>query len=229
MSITLYELLGRDDRRFSPYCWRIRLALAHMGLTPDEIVPVGFTEKEKIAFSGGTTIPVLVDGDTTVRDSWDIAEYLMQAYPERTALWHGSEGRNFARFVNLWTDQAMLPAIFRVIVADVYAHARDEDQPYFRESREKRLGKTLEEAAAEREGHAAALDRTLAPLRSLVSEQDYVCGAAPAYADFIAFGSLQWARCASPYALLAPDDPIHAWRGRMLDLFDGYAGKEAAA
>ncbi len=229
MSITLYELLGRDDRRFSPYCWRIRLALAHMGLVPDEIVPVGFTEKEKIAFSGGTTIPVLVDGETTVRDSWDIAEYLMKTYPDRTALWHGSEGRNFARFVNLWTDQTMQPAIFRTIVGDVFERARDEDQPYFRESREKRLGKSLEDMTAEREGHAAALGRTLAPLRALVSEQDFVCGAAPAYADFIAFGSFQWARCSSRYALVAPDDPIHAWRERMLDLFDGYAGKEAAA
>ena len=25
--------------------------------------------------------------------------------------------------------------------------------------------------------------------------------------------------------LLAPDDPIHAWRGRMLALYDGLAGR----
>ena len=33
MAITLYDLAGaEDDRRFSPYCWRIRMALKHKGL-----------------------------------------------------------------------------------------------------------------------------------------------------------------------------------------------------
>jgi len=30
-----------------------------------------------------------------------------------------------------------------------------------------------------------------------------------------------WARNVSPFKLLAEDDPIHAWRERMLDLYDG--------
>jgi hypothetical protein len=33
MARTLYDLAGADpDLRFSPYCWRTRLALAHKGL-----------------------------------------------------------------------------------------------------------------------------------------------------------------------------------------------------
>ena len=85
MSLTLYELCRADDRRFSPYCWRIRMALAHKGLDPER-VPVRFTEKDKIAFSGQKLVPVLVDGDTTVVDSFAIACYLDDAYPDRPTL-----------------------------------------------------------------------------------------------------------------------------------------------
>ena len=34
-------------------------------------------------------------------------------------------------------------------------------------------------------------------------------------------GAFMWARIVSPLALLEADDPVHAWRERMLDLFDG--------
>ncbi|MFT7571411.1 MAG: hypothetical protein ACI9JL_002453, partial [Paracoccaceae bacterium] len=30
-----------------------------------------------------------------------------------------------------------------------------------------------------------------------------------------------WARAISAYPLLKADDPVYAWRGRMLDMFDG--------
>ena len=50
--IRLYELCASDpDLVFSPYCWRIRLALAHKRL-PFESVPITFMDKDKIAFSG---------------------------------------------------------------------------------------------------------------------------------------------------------------------------------
>ena len=42
MSITLYDLCGQDDRRFSPFCWRTKYALAHKGLA-FETVPVSFS------------------------------------------------------------------------------------------------------------------------------------------------------------------------------------------
>jgi glutathione S-transferase len=32
----------------------------------------------------------------------------------------------------------------------------------------------------------------------------------------------------SDFRLLLPDDPVTAWRGRMLDLFDGLARKSKA-
>ena len=42
MTIEMYDLVGLEDRRFSPFCWRARMALAHKGL--DHVAtPVGFT------------------------------------------------------------------------------------------------------------------------------------------------------------------------------------------
>ena len=231
MARILYELLGRDDRRFSPYCWRTRFALAHLGLELDEIVPCGFTEMERVAFSGGKTVPVLVDGDVTIRDSWDIAVYLDETYGAGAhgPLWDGAQGRHFAHFINFWTDRSVHPPLFQTIIGDVFARVRDEDQAYFRETREKRFGKTIEAMAANRETHQAALAQVLTPMRAILSAQDYLCGAAPAYADYVVLGTFQWARCTSPHELLAQDDPIHAWRERLLDLYDGLGRKAKIA
>ena len=51
-TMKLYELAAlEDDRCFSPYCWRIKMALAHKGLSY-ETIPWRFTEKAEIALSG---------------------------------------------------------------------------------------------------------------------------------------------------------------------------------
>ena len=63
--ITLYDLVFSEDRRPSPYCWRAKLAMKHKGLAwRDE--PMGFTEKQKIAFADSTTVPVIHDGTKVV-------------------------------------------------------------------------------------------------------------------------------------------------------------------
>ena len=80
--IKMYDLAGADEnRRFSPYCWRIRLALALKGQDV-EYIPWRFTEKDKIKFSGQERVPVLIDGNKTVSDSWEIAKYLENEYPD---------------------------------------------------------------------------------------------------------------------------------------------------
>ena len=46
----LYELVGADEnRRFSPYCWRASMALAHKGLEVERL-PWHFTEKRQLLF-----------------------------------------------------------------------------------------------------------------------------------------------------------------------------------
>ena len=62
-------------------------------------------------------------------------------------------------------------------------------------------------------------------LRLTLKTQAYLGGAAPNYADYIVFGAFQWARVVSPFKLLAADDPVYAWRERLLDAFEGLARK----
>jgi glutathione S-transferase len=124
MALRLYDLAVADpDRRFSPYCWRTKLALAHKGLVA-ETVPWRFTDKDVIAFSGQGRAPVLVDGDRTVSDSWAIATYLEEAYADRPSLFGGRAGQTTTRFINSWADTIVVAGIARLILTDVGRAAR---------------------------------------------------------------------------------------------------------
>lgn len=224
MSITLYERVGKqDDHRPSPFSWRIKFALAHKGLKPDENVPVLFTDKDIIAFSGQGFVPVLVDGDQVVSDSWTIARYLEDAYPDRPSLFGGPQGRALAGFVNRWADGVLNAAVFPLVIKDLHANIDPRDQDYFQQTREKRLGRTIEQFDAERPSFEANLAKVLMPLRQHLEDQAFVSGAAPAYGDYIVFSAFQWARCSSPTPLLAPDDSLHPWLNAMSGLYDGLA------
>ncbi|MCX7141676.1 MAG: glutathione S-transferase N-terminal domain-containing protein [Proteobacteria bacterium] len=225
MTVRLYELAGdADDRLFSPYCWRARLALAHKGIA-HETIPWRFTEKDAIAFSGQGMVPVLQDGAREVHDSWAIALYLEETYPDRPALFEGPQARALAYTLKTWVERSVQPQIFRAIMPDLYAHLHARDQAYFRESREKRFGMTLEQFGADPRGAITALRTALDPARLAVAAEPFLCGAAPAFADYMLFGAFQWARVMSPAQLLEPGDPLCAWRERMLDLYGGLARK----
>jgi glutathione S-transferase len=221
MTITLYDLAGADpQRRFSPYCWRIRMALAHKGLDV-EARPWRFTEKEAIAFSGQGRVPVIVDAAKTVHDSWEIARYLEATYPGRPSLF----GRDLplVRFVTSWTDRVVQPAIGRMIIADVATVIDEKDRAYFRESREKRFGMTLEAVQADRDERLPAFRQSLEPMRAALALAPFLGGEAATYADYAVFGAFQWARCTSPFRLLADDDPLQDWQRRLRALHGGIA------
>lgn len=229
MTLTFYDLAGADPAvRFSPHCWRVRLALAHKGLEPVS-VPWRFTEKEAIAKSGGGTVPVLVSGDQWLADSWSIAVWLEETYPDRPALFAGTAGRGEALFVKQWTETVVHPAIVRMIVSDILAALDPRDRDYFRRTRESRFGGPLEEVQAGREDRLPAFRDSLAPLRATVGAQAYLGGDHPSFSDYIVFAAFQWAHTVSDLALLAPDDPIHRWLEGLRGLYDGLAAKSPRA
>lgn len=221
MAITLYDLAGAEaDRRFSPFCWRTRMALAHKRLEV-ETVPWRFTEKDRLPQPNEGRVPVIVDNGRVVHDSSAIADYLESRYADRPSLFGDEAGRALTRFVQNWTETVLHPGIVGFVVLDICRHIGPADQVYFRRSREERFGKPLEQVVANREARLPSFREGLAPLRRTLERQDFVAGGAPAYADYIIFGAFQWARAISDFELLAPDDAVAAWRGRMLDLFGG--------
>jgi glutathione S-transferase len=225
MSLKLFELVGTDEARpFSPFCWRTRMALAHKGLSAESI-PWRFTEKHAIAPHRSEKVPVLLDGETAVVDSWTIANYLEDNYPDRPSLFGGEGGRAMGRMMNWWGDVTVVGGMFPLIVADIPGHLHPVDAVYFRTSREARLGKPLEETVAGREKSVEGFRRSLDPMRLTLRTQPYLGGDAPNYADYIVFGGFQWARAISPFKLLAENDPVYAWREKLLDAFDGMARK----
>ncbi len=223
MAITLYDLAGAEaDRRFSPFCWRTKMALAHKGLEV-ETIPWRFTEKNKLPQPNAGRVPVVVDGNRVVADSSAIAAYLETCYPDRPSLFGGEAGRPLTTFVQNWTETVVQPALVGFVVLDIYRHVAPEDRGYFRQSREERFGRTLEEVVEDRESRLPAFRDSLAPVRRTVERQRFLGGAAPTYADYLVFAAFQWARAISDFELLATDDPVAAWRGRMLDAFGGLA------
>ena len=216
----MYDLAGDDEnRRFSPYCWRIRMALAHKR-QDFECIPWRFTQKDKIKFSGQERVPVLIDGNKTVSDSWEIAKYLENKYPDSPSLKieHGE-----VLFIKFWTETVLHPELLQMLVMDIHNNLKPEDQSYFRESREKLLGRPLEEVVANRQDRLPRLKKLLTPLRSTLSKQEYLSGETPGFSDYIVFGAFQWARCISDFSLLNADDIVYRWRDKILNMHDGLA------
>jgi glutathione S-transferase len=221
MTILLYDLVGHDQTRpYSPHCWKTAMSLAHKGLD-FETVPTTFLEVPAVEGGVSKTIPVIRDGNAVVADSFQIALYLDQAYPERPTLFGGEGGEAMARFIERWSQMTLHPYLGAAALMDIYGRQNEANKAYFRESREARFGKSLEDVAAVRESGLAAFRASLEPLRNMLTYQPFIGGDAPLYPDYIVFGALQWVRVTSPFQYLAADDPVSAWFERCLDLHDG--------
>ena len=110
------------------------------------------------------------------------------------------------------------------IVMDLFNAVHPDDRHYFRETREKRFGRALEEFHSPPKG-LAQLDAALETLRSHLQESDFIDGEAPAAADYLVIGNFMWARCVSSADLVSNADPVYAWVERMLDIHDGLGRK----
>lgn len=224
----LYDLCGTDDRRFSPYCWRVKLALAHKGLA-FETAAVPFTGIPGVLGGRFKTVPILDDGGTIVADSLAIADYLEDIYHGRPSLYGGPGGRAAARFVDRWAVTQLHGPLVRIVVRDIHDRLEPADQAYFRESREKRFSATLEAIEDKSAERVQAVRAALEPLRATLALQPFLGGEGPLMPDYMVFGTLQWARITSPVAILAADDPVNGWFERCLDLYDGMGRRAVTA
>lgn len=229
MAILLYDLVGADaGRPFSPHCWKAKMALAHKGLEFDT-VPTPFTSVPKVEGGTSKTVPVIRDGDKVVADSFAIALYLEDAYPDRPTLFGGAGGKAMARFIERWSQLTLHSFKGAAAVLDIHQRLDAPDKAYFRQSRETRFGKTLEDVTAGRDAGLAAYRASLEPLRSMLAWQPFIGGSSPLFADYIVFGAFQWVRVISTYPFLEDGDVVGEWFERCLDLHGGLARKVPAA
>jgi glutathione S-transferase len=178
----------------------------------------------KLAFSGQAKVPVLIDHGTIVSDSWKIACFLDDKYPDRKPLMAGEQARALTKFVNLWADTVLDPPLLRTLLLHICENLHPEvDKEHYRKTREARFGVTLEELNADLEANIREFRRSLGPIREILRLQHWISGTSPGYADYIVFGEFQFARCLTRIDLLEENDPVHEWRQRMIGLYDGLA------
>ncbi len=226
----LYDLVNARGTHFSPNSWRVRMALAHKGLAY-EVRDLRFIDVPTLHPQGEKlTIPTLVHQDRWITDSWAIVRYLDEAFADTPRL-SGQSANETAllQFFQNWVQTTMHAGLARLIMQDLFTGLVPEDQPYFRESRERVFKLSIEQIQAGREERLDGFRKSLQPLRQAVTAQPFVGGQQPSYADYLAFGALQWARISSSLVLLAPDDAVHTWFERCLDLYGGVGRLDAAA
>lgn len=221
MAILLFDLACIDGRRPSPFCWRTKYALAQKGLA-FETQPVRFREIASIPGGGQKTVPVIDDNGRYVADSWAIADYLDATYPDRPKLFASQAERSLCHFVEASLFTTTFAVLFPMYVKDVHDHAFEEDRAYFRETREKRMGRTLEEGCAGREERLEQARAGFQAIRlTLAQGQPFLSGDQPGYADYVVAGFLLWVASVATLPLLKADDPLLAWLDRVRDLYGG--------
>jgi glutathione S-transferase len=200
------------------------MALAHKGLESTSVVEgVGFSQKDKLEFSSQGLVPIIRDDDMIISDSWDIAVYLEKSYESPTSLFGTSNDFNQVKFISSWVDSQLHPLIARCVVRDILNVISPSEHEYFRTSREKRFGKSLEEVVADRENTRTTLQQALYPIRKVLEIGSFLGGDNPNFSDYAIFGAFMWARVTSAFPLLELSDPLYNWRERMLLLYDGLA------
>lgn len=230
MTIQIYELCGANpERLFSPHCWKVRMAVAHKGLDW-QTIPIPFTKVATIEGGDSRRIPVIRDGDTVVEESFEIARYLESTYPDANSLFNGSGGEALSLQIINWSQTALHPEVVKLCLLDIYNSLAPDDQAFFRTTREKMFGCTLEEFSARHAKDGENLGKALLPLELTLKKQKFIGGDSPLFADYAVFGALQWLRTSSAEDYLAQGSAVAQWFDALLDMYGGMgrAGRVAA-
>jgi len=228
----LYELVGKNSKvSFSPYVWRVRMALKHKAI-PFRVHPLTFvqikpTVGKLIENADEAKVPVLtLPNGQSVADSWKIAEFLEDNYTDKPSLFGGETSRYLnAAFVN-YVNQ-LHGQLAKVLLPRVYESLDEESKPYFKTTREQRLG-SFDNLIQIRDQLLKEVEPSLAHFRITLSQQPFLSGPNVGFADYTLFGMFQWARAIAPIEYekiihTRENDPLEAWVNRLLDLYDGYA------
>lgn len=229
MTIQIYELCGANpDHLFSPHCWKVRMAVAHKGLEW-KTIPVPFTGVTTIEGGDSRRIPVIRDGDTVVEESYVIAKYLETAYPDAPSLFKGGGAEALTLHIINWAQTALHPEVGKLALLDIYKSLAPKDQDFFRAGREKMFGCTLEEFDAKHEKNGDSLGKALLPLELTLKKQKFIGGDSPLFADYAAFGALQWLLTSTGKDYLVSDTAVATWFNGLLDMYDGMGRKGLVA
>jgi glutathione S-transferase len=221
-TIKLFDLQLSTGATISPFVWATKYALKHKGFDI-EIVPGGFTGIRERTQGFHDRVPVIVDDGRWIKDSWEIAEYLDEKYPERPMLLGGDSMKVLTKFIDSWIWATAIRPWFSCYILDYHNLSLPQDQPYVRESRQTLFlgGRKLEEVQAGREERLPLVPPQLELLRQLLKQTPWLGGERPNYADYRVLACFQWVASVATIPPLHADDSLRDYLDRGFDLYDG--------
>lgn len=214
MTLCLYDMSNSTGVSISPYGYRIHEAL-HLLSLPYETELLSYSQVARMFSKTHKTVPVLVDGDREIGDSWAIANHLAVNHDPDNLLFGGAGGYPLVCFITRWVDASIMGAVNRIIVKDVHDSIDQADQAEYRDKQETRYGQTLEALHLTRDNGLTDFQVNLYPARQAIKEHPYLGGDSPTYADFTLHSVFRWSRQTSNIELLRPDDRLRSWIRRM--------------
>ncbi|MDC0549459.1 glutathione S-transferase N-terminal domain-containing protein [Alphaproteobacteria bacterium] len=216
--ITLYELAGKKDLRFSPPCWNVKLCLLYKNID-FETVAIGFSEKNKILFSNQQLVPVLKHQDGHISDSWNIINWLDENY-ENPKLFVNEASKNFSYFLYLWTSRQILPILFKIIAHEIPNILEGDDLNHYIITREERIKGPITKFVPVISDSIKKFRNLINPMRSLIKKNGFISGSNPGIEDFIFFGNFKWVYTCSSCNLLDKEDEVFQWYKKINQIFN---------
>ena len=214
--LKLYDLSGKNDLRFSPSCWTVKICLIHKQIK-FETEPVRFSEKNKIEFSNQQFLPILQHKNGFVCDSWHILNWLNENY-ENKKLFINTSSKNFSYFLYHWTAKQLLPILFKIIAHEIPNVLEGEDIDYFIRTREERINGPITKFTPTISSSIKEFKKLITPIRKIIEINGFVSGKEPGIEDYIFFGNFKWVYSCSSCDLLDTKDPVYKWYKNILKL-----------
>jgi len=216
--LKLFDLSGKNDLRFSPPCWNVKLCLI-LNNIEFLTIPVRFTDKDKIAFSQQKLVPILDYKEGFVSDSWNIINWLNENYPEKKIFINNSS-KNFSYFLYLWTSRQLLPILFKIIAHEIPNVLEGDDIDYYIKTREERINGPITKFVPFVSSSIKEFRKLIDPIRKIIIDKNYISGKNPGIEDCIFFGNLKWVDVCSPCNLLDDEDPVYQWYKNLLKIIN---------
>ncbi|WP_246027191.1 beta-etherase [Novosphingobium umbonatum] len=218
--ITFYDLQHASGCTTSPFVWATKYAIAHKGFELD-IVDGGFTGIMDRTGGRSERLPAIQDDGEWVLDSWLIAEYLDEKYPDRPTLIGDPSIKPLAQFLETWLWKTVVGPWARAFAVEYRDRCKPEDIQYITESRLRMWGKPMEELVVGREDVFPKVLPELELLRGILREHKWLGGESPNYADYRALAVFLWAASVADTPPMTEDEPLRDWIERGFDLFGG--------
>ena len=214
--LKLFDLSGKNDLRFSPPCWNVKLCLI-LNNIEFITIPVRFTDKDKIAFSKQKLVPILDYKEGFVSDSWNIINWLNENYPQKKIFINNSS-KNFSYFLYLWTSRQLLPILFKIIAHEIPNVLEGDDIDYYIKTREERINGSITKFVPMISSSIEEFRKSIDPIRKIIINNGYISGNKPGVEDCIFFGNLKWVDLCSSRNVLNYEDPVYKWYKKLLKI-----------